>query len=97
MAVMGTSNDEGQVGGALTELELAVLAFERQRWKYLGAKAGAVLEEFGWSLTRHAQVVDALIDRPEALAVDGQLVHRLQRLREVRRAQRTRPGRPTVG
>jgi Protein of unknown function (DUF3263) len=40
------------------------------------------------SPARYYQLLNRLIDRPEALAYDPMLVQRLRRLREVRRRQR---------
>jgi len=76
---------------ALTERELEILAFERQWWKYAGAKETAVRDLFDMSATRYYQVLNALIDRPEALVADPMLVKRLRRLRSSR--QRTRSAR----
>jgi len=76
---------------SLTERDLAVLAFERQWWKYAGAKETAIKELFDMSATRYYQVLNALIDRPEALVADPMLVKRLRRLRSSR--QRTRSAR----
>ena len=76
---------------ALTERELEILAFERQWWKYAGAKETAVRDLFDMSATRYSQVLNALIDRPEALVADPMLVKRLRRLRASR--QRTRSAR----
>ena len=73
----------------LTDTETQILAFERQWWKYAGAKESAVREQFGMSMTRYYQVLNALIDRPEALAADPLLVRRLRRLRDQRRGQRS--------
>ena len=75
----------------LDERETAILAFERQWWKYAGAKETAIRELFDMSATRYYQVLNALIDRPEALVVDPMLVKRLRRLRATR--QRTRSAR----
>lgn len=75
----------------LSERELAILAFERQWWKYAGAKEQAVRELFDMSATRYYQVLNALIDRPESLVADPMLVKRLRRLRASR--QRTRSAR----
>ena len=72
----------------LTPTETQILAFERQWWKYAGAKESAVSEQFGMSATRYYQVLNALIDRPEALAHDPLLVRRLRRLRSARQRQR---------
>jgi hypothetical protein len=77
--------------GGLSERELEVLAFERQWWKYAGAKEKAVRDLFDMSPTRYYQVLNALIDRPEALVADPMLVKRLRRLRATR--QRTRSAR----
>lgn len=73
----------------LTELEERLLAFERQWWKYPGAKETAVRERFDMSSTRYYQVLNTLIDRPAALAHDPMLVHRLRRLRTARARQRS--------
>ena len=80
----------------LTEREREILAFERQWWKYAGAKEQAVRELFGMSTTRYYQVLNALIDRGEALAHDPMLVKRLRRLRQSRQRARSakRPGMP---
>ena len=73
----------------LSERDRAILEFERQWWKYAGAKESAVREQFDMSATRYYQVLNSLIDRPEALAVDPLLVHRLRRLRSQRQRQRS--------
>ena len=65
----------------LDRREREILAFEGQWWKYAGAKEQAVRELFDMSATRYYQVLNALIDKPEALAVDPLLVRRLRRLR----------------
>ena len=66
-----------------------ILAFERQWWKYAGAKEQAVRELFDMSATRYYQVLNALIDTPAALAADPLLVKRLRRLRASRQRQRS--------
>jgi hypothetical protein len=75
--------------GVLSERDQAVLDFERQWWKYAGAKEQAVREKFDMSSTRYYQVLNALIDRPEALAHDPLLVRRLRRLRAARQRARS--------
>jgi hypothetical protein len=66
-----------------------ILAFERQWWKYAGAKEQAIKELFDMSATRYYQVLNQLIDSPEALAADPMLVKRLRRLRASRQRQRS--------
>ena len=63
--------------------------FERQWWKYAGAKEQAIRDLFDMSATRYYQVLNALIDRPEALAHDPMLVKRLRRLRSARQRARS--------
>ncbi|HEY4315329.1 MAG TPA: DUF3263 domain-containing protein [Actinomycetes bacterium] len=78
--------------GAVAQLDARdqeILAFERQWWKYAGAKEQAIRELFDMSATRYYQVLNALIDRPEALAVDPMLVKRLRRLRSARQRARS--------
>ena len=73
----------------LSERDQQVLAFERQWWKYAGAKEQAVRELFDMSATRYYQVLNALIDSPAALAHDPMLVKRLRRMRASRQRART--------
>jgi hypothetical protein len=73
----------------LTDADRDVLDFEERHWKYAGAKEAQIREQFGFSATRYYQLLNALIDRPEALAYNPMLVKRLQRVREARRRQRS--------
>ena len=66
-----------------------ILEFERQWWKYAGAKETAIRESFDMSATRYYQVLNALIDRPEALVEDPLLVRRLRRMRAERQRARS--------
>src|SRR4051812_42515440 len=73
----------------LTRREHDMLAFERQWWRSAGAKETAIRERFGVAPTRYYQVLNALVDRPEALEADPLLIRRLRRLRSARRRGRT--------
>lgn len=75
----------------LTERELDVLAFERQWWKYAGAKEQAIRDRFGVSPTRYYQILNELIDKQEAVRADPMLVKRLRKVRASR--ARTRAAR----
>jgi|SRR5690348_8843401 len=79
----------GETPAELSERDCEILDFERQWWKYAGAKEQAVRDKFDMSATRYYQVLNALIDRPEALAHDPLLVRRLRRLRAARQRQRS--------
>ena len=81
---------EAQVDvGALSERDEQVLSFERQWWKYAGAKEQAIRELFDMSATRYYQVLNALIDTPAALEHDPMLVKRLRRMRSTRQKARS--------
>ena len=73
----------------LSDRDRDILAFERQWWKFAGAKEAAIRDRFDMSSTRYYQVLNALIDRPEALEADPLLVRRLRRLRTARQRQRS--------
>lgn len=73
----------------LTDTESRILAFEGGRWwKYAGAKESAIFAEFGISATRYYQLLNVLLDRPEAMERDPITVRRLLRLRDARRQAR---------
>ena len=83
------SADPHEVGpDGLTRREHDILSFERQWWKYAGSKEEAIKELFSLSATRYYQLLNALVDRPEALAADPMLVKRLRRLRASRQKAR---------
>jgi len=72
----------------LTDREREVLAFERQWWRYAGAKEQAIRDAFDWSPTRYYQVLNSLMDSPAAMVADPMLVKRLRRLRTTRQRDR---------
>jgi hypothetical protein len=72
----------------LSAQECEMLAFERQWWKYAGAKEQAIRELFDMPATRYYQALNSMIDRPAALAADPMLVKRLRRLRSGRQRAR---------
>lgn len=76
-------------GSGLTEREHAILAFERQWWQHAGAKEKAIRDQFSLSATRYYQLLNALLDRHEALVHDPMLVKRLRRVRAARQRQRS--------
>jgi hypothetical protein len=70
----------------LSELEMRILAFERRGWRSPTLKEQAISDVLGLTATRYYQVLNELIDRPEALEFDPVLVKRLQ----AQRARRQR-------
>jgi hypothetical protein len=89
MSVVGAVSDREPATGELAERDSQILEFERQWWKYAGAKEQAIRDLFDMSATRYYQVLNALLDRPEALAADPMLVKRLRRMRAARQRQRS--------
>jgi hypothetical protein len=77
---------------ALSERDREILVFERQWWKYAGAKEDTIRSKFSLSSTEYYQVLNAIIDMPAALEADPMLVKRLRRMRATR--QRGRGARP---
>jgi hypothetical protein len=89
LAHASAAEPDDDSGEGLSRRDREILAFERQWWKYAGAKETAVRELFDMSATRYYQVLNALIDTPAALAADPMLVKRLRRLRASRQRQRS--------
>ena len=73
----------------LTGREQEMLAFERQWWRRAGAKDTAIRSRFGVPPTRYYQALNALVDRPAALAADPLVVARLRRVRAARHRRRS--------
>jgi hypothetical protein len=73
----------------LTRREHDMLVFERQWWRRAGAKDTAIRTSFGMPPTRYYQALNALVDRPAALAADPLVVGRLRRVRAARHRGRS--------
>lgn len=73
----------------LTDEHRAILDFERAWWKHAGAKEGEVRARFAMTATRYYQVLNWLLDQPEALEHDPLTVRRLRRLRDQRGTRRS--------
>ena len=74
---------------ALQERDLRILAFERRVWRNQGAKELEIRESFAISATRYYQLLNELIDRPEAIEFDPLLVKRLRARRSKRAGRRS--------
>ena len=81
--------DHVSANGELSERDREIISFERQWWKYAGAKEQAIRELFDMSSTRYYQVLNTLIDSPAALEADPMLIKRLRRLRASRQRARS--------
>jgi hypothetical protein len=79
-----------QPGTSLSDLEIRILDFERQWWRFAGVKDAGIKEQFGISAREYYELLNNLIDREDALAASPLLIKRLRRLREARIATRSR-------
>jgi hypothetical protein len=73
----------------LSERDMRILAFERRSWRSPGVKEQAIAEVLDMPATRYYQLLNELIDRPEALMLDPALVKRLRRQRARRHKMRS--------
>jgi len=72
----------------LSELELSILAFERQWWRHAGAKESSIKENFNLAPAAYYQLLSVLIDKDVAYELEPMLIKRLRRLRDVRSSKR---------
>jgi hypothetical protein len=94
------AGSRGTVGGATQDARMAelsvrhreMLAFEAQWWRHEVNRPTAVRQLFGLTEQRYQQIMNVIIEWPQALAHDPLLVRRLRRDRAVVRADRNRPG-----
>lgn len=72
----------------LSDRDRALLDFE-SRWNGHGAaKEEAIRSELSLAPARYYQLLERVIDAPDAAAHDALLVHRLRRLRDARLGER---------
>lgn len=73
---------------SLSERDQAILDFERSWWMEPGPKEAAIRDRFDLSATRYYEILNALLESPEAIEYDPLVVRRLRRLRDRRRRAR---------
>ena len=76
----------------LTDRDRAILRFEGEWRRHVGAKEEAIRADLGMSPARYYQLLGRLIDTAEAQGHDPMLVKRLRRLREARVSARVHGG-----
>ena len=82
-------NSHAEMVPSLSDLEVRILDFESNWWRFAGAKESAIKELFDLSAPRYYQLLNDLIDREDALMASPMLVKRLRRLREARMIARS--------
>lgn len=70
----------------LTRRDHDILDFEKQWYRFEGAKQQAIHDRFGLSPTGYYQLLNTLVDNPAALSAEPVVIRRLQRQRQSRRA-----------
>ena len=73
---------------ALSDRERGIIDFERSWWAEPGPKELAIRERFQLSATRYYQLLNELLESPDAMKYDPLVVRRLRRLRDRRRRAR---------
>ena len=72
----------------LTDRDRAILDFESSWWADSGPKEQLIHERFELSGTRYYQILNELLEMPEAYEYNPLVVRRLRRLRDRRRRAR---------
>jgi hypothetical protein len=72
----------------LTERDRAILDFESSWWSESAPKEQLIRERFELSATRYYQILNELLEMPEAHEYNPLVVRRLRRLRDRRRKAR---------
>lgn len=84
-----TEAHQQPAASGLDDLEAAILEFEASWWAAPGAKESEIRERFDLSAPRYYQILNSLIDSPDALVAQPLLVKRLRRLRQRRHENRS--------
>ncbi|WP_232550009.1 DUF3263 domain-containing protein [Propioniciclava soli] len=86
---MSDALQSSPTAGGLTKLEAGILDFEDAWWAADGTKDAEIHARFGLTPPRYYQILNALLDREDALAHKPLLVRRLARLRASRQQSRS--------
>lgn len=76
---------------ALTDMQRAILDFERRWSRTLGAKDQAIRDELGLDPDQYYRHINELVDDPAAMRYAPTVVNRYWRLRKVQQRNRFRP------
>jgi hypothetical protein len=88
MLELQAPNDQHQVPMALTARDIAVLDFERMWRHHPGSKQDNIRDRLQLSPSHYYELLNALLDSPEADAYDPLTVRRARRVRDSRRRSR---------
>jgi len=68
----------------MTKVQQAIVDFEVQGWRHLGGKDAAIREAFGLEPGRYYELLEELLDDPEAMLQAPATIARYRRLRDLR-------------
>ena len=68
----------------MTTVQQAILDFETRWWLHVGDKDAAIREAFGLEPVRYYELLDQLLDEPEAMIQAPATISRYRRLRDLR-------------
>ncbi len=85
---MSAFHDSTAAPSELGDRDRSILDFEREWWRYAGAKEQAIREHFDMSPTSYYKALNELIDQDTAMDYDPMLVKRMRRMRAARHRQR---------
>jgi hypothetical protein len=74
----------------VNDLQRQILDFEGQWWLLRGNKETAIHNQFELSAIRYTQLLNRLLDDPEAVEYSPTVVSRLRRIRDTRQRERER-------
>ena len=81
---MSENENASRPATGLSERDTAILDFEREWTRHVGAKEEAISSQFHVSSARYYQMLNSVIDTPAAVRYDPMLVSRLRRTRDKR-------------
>lgn len=68
----------------MTPQQIEILGLEKRWYRTQAAKEGDIAEKLSLSAVRYYQLLNTLLDDPDALAAEPVLVKRLRRIRDSR-------------
>ncbi|MFV0405611.1 MAG: DUF3263 domain-containing protein [Propioniciclava sp.] len=87
--VQRESDVRREAASPLSDLEAGILDFEASWWAAAQEKDAEIHARFALTPPRYYQILNQLLDRPEAVAYQPLLVRRLTRLRATRQRNRS--------
>jgi hypothetical protein len=78
-------------GATVTTVQQAILDFETRWWQHIGEKDAAIRDAFGLEPVRYYELLDLLLDEPEAMLQAPATISRYRHLRDLRQRREASP------